>query len=101
MLHDLAVYDAATPDVVDVVEDVVASRRWWVEEWPDGAPYVAGQVAQDVQDRLMDTEGRWPTCRLHADEPLGVEPALGPDPHWVCPKGCGVVAPLGGLPDLR
>ncbi|MGN6330616.1 MAG: hypothetical protein ACTHOD_03065 [Motilibacteraceae bacterium] len=98
VLHDLAAYGAATADVVDLVEDVVSERRWWVEQWPSGAEFVAGQVAQDVQDRLLDTEGRWPTCRLHEDAPLAVEPELGPDPHWVCPEGCGVVAPLGALP---
>ncbi len=97
VLHDLAAYGASTPDVVDLVEDVVTERRWWVEQWPEGGAYVAGQVAQDVQDRLMDTEGRWPTCRVHDGEPLGVEPELGPDPHWVCTEGCGVVAPLGAL----
>ena len=26
-----------------------------------------------------------------------LHPELGPDPHWVCPRGCGVVAPLGAL----
>lgn len=98
VLHDLAVYDAATADVVSLLEDVVAERRWWVDQWPQGGDYVAGQIAQDVQDRLMDTEGRWPTCRLHRDEPLGIRPELGPDPRWVCPKGCGTVAPLGALP---
>ncbi len=76
----------------------MSERRWWVAQWPEGAAYVAGQVAQDVQDRLMDTEGRWPTCRLHVREPLVLEPELGPDPRWVCGEGCGVVAPLGGLP---
>lgn len=97
VLHDLAAYGAADPDVVSLVEDVVAERRQWVASWPEGAAFVAGQVAQDVQDRLMDTEGRWPTCRVHVDEPLSLLPELGPDPHWVCPDGCGAVAPLGGL----
>jgi hypothetical protein len=97
VLHDLAAYDAASADIVSLVEEVLTGRRWWVEQWPEGESYVAGQVAQDVQDRLMDTRGRWPTCRLHRDEPLGIEPELGPDPHWVCSRGCGVVAPLGAL----
>lgn len=98
VLHDLAARGAGGADVVDLVEDVVNERRWWVGEWPDGVDFVAGQVAQDVQDRLIDTEGRWPTCPQHRDEPLQVDPALGPDPWWTCERGCGRVAPLGALP---
>jgi hypothetical protein len=98
VLHDLAARGADGADAVDLVEDVVSGRRWWVREWPEGAGYVAGQVAQDVQDRLMETEGRWPTCGQHREEPLQVSPALGAEPWWVCERGCGQVAPLGALP---
>lgn len=98
VLHDLTACGVVLPEIVSLVEDAVADRRWWVESWPDGAAYVAGQVAQDVQDALMDSHGRWPTCECHPGEPLGIEPELGPDPHWFCPDCCGPVAPLGALP---
>jgi hypothetical protein len=98
VLHDLASRGAGDAGVVDLVEDAVHARRWWVAQWPEGAAYVAGQVAQDVQDRLLETEGRWPTCAVHAEEPLQVTPSLGRDPWWVCERGCGPVAPLGALP---
>lgn len=98
VLHDLAARGAGEPDFVDLVEDVVADRRWWVREWPEGADYVAAMVAQDVQDRLLETEGRWPTCPVHQDEPMQVDPPLAEAPWWVCERGCGRVAPLGALP---
>ncbi|WP_461023649.1 hypothetical protein [Thalassiella azotivora] len=98
VLHDLAARGADVASLVDVVEDVVAHRRWWVEQWPEGAAFVAGQVAQDVQDRLIETEGRWPVCAEHSEEPLQVEPSMGADPWWVCERGCGPVAAVGALP---
>jgi hypothetical protein len=102
VLADLAACGLARPDTVDVVEDVVATRRWWVREWPQGAPAVAGQVAQDVQDRLRDGDGtRWPECTA-CPEPavhvLRVAPDLGPDPRWVCEESGTEVAGLGRLP---
>ena len=101
VLHDLAAYGAADADVVSMLEEVVAERRQWVALWPEGAEYVAGLVAQDVQDRLLDAEGRWPTCRVHEGEPLSLLPELDPDPQWVCPEGCGTVARLGALPRVE
>ena len=98
VLHDLAARGADTADVVDLVDRAVSQRRWWVENWPEGVSMVAGQLAQDVQDALIDTEGRWPSCPTHSDEALAVEPELGPDPSWVCEHGCGPVAALGALP---
>ena len=98
VLHDLEARGAGEAAMVDIVEDVVNERRWWVQQWPEGASYVAGQIAQDVQDRLLETEGRWPTCTEHPDEPLQVDPELGPDPWWACERGCGRVSPLGALP---
>ncbi|MCQ6553918.1 hypothetical protein NPS70_12025 [Streptomyces sp. C10-9-1] len=100
VLADLAARDVAEADVVSLVEDAVTHRRWWVEQWPEGAPYVAGLVAQDVQDALLERYGRWPLCPVcdqgdpHA---LEVEPELGPDPRWVCAKAGVVIAPVGGL----
>ncbi len=101
VLHDLAVCGATTPDVVSLVEDVVVQRRWWVAQWPEGGAYVAGQVAQDVQDALLESVGRWPACPHHADgddaHELRITPDLGPDPHWVCETDGSVVARLGAL----
>jgi hypothetical protein len=102
VLADLAACGLARPATVDVVEDVVVARRWWVRQWPEGASAVAGQIAQDVQDRLRDDEGtRWPECSA-CPEPavhvLRVTPDLGPDPRWVCEESGTQVAALGRLP---
>ncbi|MGH8776544.1 MAG: hypothetical protein ACRDWI_15750 [Jiangellaceae bacterium] len=101
VLHDLTARGLDTATAVDVLEDAVTERRWWVGEWPDGETYVAGQVAQDVQDRLLDGGlGRWPRCTA-CDETdlheLRIEPELGGDPHWLCEKSGIVVAALGEL----
>ncbi|MDQ1628137.1 MAG: hypothetical protein QOI54_1881 [Actinomycetota bacterium] len=87
---------------VSIVDEVLTQRRWWVEQWPDGAPYVACLVAQDVQEALLEHVGRWPLCVLsHEDDDvpheLRVAPDLGPDPHWVCEEEGCVVAPVGAL----
>ena len=48
VLADLAaqgVADAATahmPEAVSLLEDALSRRRWWLEQWPDGAEYVPG-----------------------------------------------------------
>ncbi|MEU5178632.1 hypothetical protein [Streptomyces longwoodensis] len=100
VLADLAADEVAQPDVVSMVENSVVERRWWVEQWPDGAAYLPGLVAQDVQDALLERYGRWPVCPVcgsgdpHA---LDVEPELGPDPHWVCHKAGVRVAAVGSL----
>jgi hypothetical protein len=101
VLHDLAARSMDSADVVDVLDDVVTERRWWVREWPDGASYVAGQVAQDVQDRLLDNQvGRWPRC-VACDETeaheLHIDPELGPQPRWRCDESGIIVAALGEL----
>ncbi|QFQ98307.1 hypothetical protein F9278_21315 [Streptomyces phaeolivaceus] len=100
VLADLVSGEVAEADVVSMVEESVVQRRWWVEQWPDGAAYVAGLVAQDVQDALLERYGRWPLCPVcGADDPhaLDVEPELGPDPQWVCHKAGVRVAALGAL----
>ena len=103
VLHDLAAYGLDTALAVSAVDEVLASRRWWVEQWPEGAPYVACLVAQDVQEALLESVGRWPLCG-HDHDPdevapheLRVTPDLGEDPHWVCEEGGAVVARVGGL----
>ncbi|MEH0419682.1 hypothetical protein [Streptomyces sp. B21-083] len=100
VLADLAAREVAEADVVSMVEESVVQRRWWVEQWPDGADFVAGLVAQDVQDALLETYGRWPLCPVcGAGDPhaLEVEPELGPDPQWVCHKAGVRVSAIGGL----
>lgn len=101
ILADLTSRDVADPAVVSLVEDAVTQRRWWLEQWPAGAEFVLGLIAQDVQDALLESYGRWPLCAACAaqDDPhaLSVEPELGADPHWVCGKEAVVVAPVGRL----
>ena len=99
-LHDLAVRGLADAIGVSLLEEAVSQRRWWLAQWEQGAQFVAGLVAQDVQDALLERKGRWPLCPVcgsgdpHA---LDVEPELGPDPHWVCHKSGVKVAAVGGL----
>jgi hypothetical protein len=100
ILADLAARDVTHVEVVSLVEEAVVQRRWWVTQWPEGAAFVSGLIAQDVQDALLERYGRWPLCPVCATgEPhaLDVEPELGADPHWVCGKAGVVVAPIGGL----
>ena len=89
VVHDLTARGLGTAALVD----------------PKGGTHVAGQVAQDVQEALLDDHGvRWPSCPrpagCTAPEPhvLAVLPDLGPDPHWVCESAAADVAPLGALP---
>lgn len=110
VLADLAARALDTPASVTLLEDACSERRWWLEQWAEGAPYIAGLIAQDVQDALADQFGRdqrdglWPVCSrcekgpvhaLHVDPDLG-----GPDPQWVCEETGTPVAPLGHLADI-
>lgn len=100
VLADLVAGRVADADVVSLVEQSITQRRWWVEQWPEGARFVAGLVAQDVQDALLERYGRWPLCPVcGTGEPhaLHVEPELGPDPHWVCTEAGVKVAAVGAL----
>lgn len=101
VLHDLQARGADSAATVDVLEDAITERRWWVQQWPDGEQYVAGQLAQDVQDRLLDRGlARWPRCvDCPSGEPheLRIEPDLGPDPSWICEESGLTVAALGSL----
>ncbi|TQE16594.1 hypothetical protein Sipo8835_37405 [Streptomyces ipomoeae] len=100
VLADLVAGEVAEADVVSMVEDSVMQRRWWVEQWPDGATFVTGLIAQDVQDALLERYGRWPLCPVcGAGDPhaLDVEPELGPAPQWVCHKAGVRVAAVGSL----
>ena len=100
VLHDLEATGAADATSVSVLEEVVAARRWWVREWDQAPFYVAGLVAQDLQDELLEGHGRWPVCPQCEDatHALYVHPDLGgPDPVWVCEETAREVAPLGAL----
>lgn len=101
VVHDLAARGMDTAHNVSIVDEVLSARRWWVEQWPDGQAFVACLVAQDVQEALLETVGRWPLCSLHedGDDPheLRVTPDLGPDPQWMCEEDGCVVAPVGAL----
>lgn len=96
VLRDLSATGHTDPSTVSLVDDAVASRRWWVEQWPDGVAFLTCLVAQDVADALLARVGRWPCCVVHDEEPLVVEPALGHDPRWICGH-CGEIAPIGEL----
>ncbi len=101
VLRDLHSTGIADAHVVSMLEDAVETRRWWVEQWPEGRQYAAGLVAQDVQDALLDEMGRWPLCHACADEEphaLYIQPEIGgPDPVWFCEVSGTSVAPLGTL----
>lgn len=100
VLADLTATARATPEVVSALEDALASRRWWVSQWPAGSAYVAGLVAQDVQDACLEDGGRWPVCPICAglEHALHIHPELGgPDPVWVCEEQGTTVADLGRL----
>ena len=80
VLADLQARGHATPGAVSLLEDAVSSRTWWAEQWPEGVVYVAGLVAQDVQDALLEQVGRWPLCLGCGDAPehaLYIHPDLG------------------------
>jgi hypothetical protein len=102
VLADLEARHRATPEAVDALEDACANRGWWAEQWPEGSVYVAGLVAQDVQDALFESVGRWPMClACDPEEPehsLYIEPDIGgPATQWVCEESGLTIAPLGRL----
>jgi hypothetical protein len=107
VLADLQALGVATAGTVSVLDEACSQRRWWVEQWPEGGAYIAGLIAQDVQDALVDAHGRtdptglWPLCQGCGDAPLHalhIVPDLGgPDPSWVCDESGKVVAGLGEL----
>lgn len=107
VLRDLESRNLANAAVVSLLEEAMSERAWWAEQWPEGLVYVAGLVAQDVQDALFDgalaaRSQRWPVCRTCPPEvplhSLTISPDLGgPDPVWVCEESGDLVAPLGGL----
>ena len=100
VLHDLAARGLAQPAVVSMLERSLSERRWWLSQWPGGAAYVLGLVAQDVQDAVQDTIGRWPrcsSCDSLNEHDLRITPELGDDPQWVCENSGIIVAAVGRL----
>lgn len=102
VLADLQARHHATATAVSALEDACSSRKWWAEQWPEGQLFVAGLVAQDVQDALFESAGRWPMCLSCSEEApahsLYIQPDLGgPDPVWVCEESGQAVAELGQL----
>ncbi len=105
VLRDLEATRAANAESVSALEESVTTRRWWTSQWAEGTAYVAGLIAQDVQDSMLGRFGRWPLCPIceaagaagpHA---LYIYPDLGgPDPTWVCEESGVRVAALGDLP---
>ncbi|WP_052848843.1 hypothetical protein [Streptomyces avicenniae] len=107
VLADLAADGLAGPEQVSLLEAAVSHRRWWSDQWPEGAVFVPGLLAQDVQDALLERHGRWPVCPYCGVDPreeqhaLDLEPELGEDPRWVCGVTGRTVAPLGALGEAR
>jgi hypothetical protein len=101
VLHDLQATGAADPTTVSALESALADRGWWLEQWSEGRDFVVGLVAQDVQDSLLESNGRWPLCRAcdHLEpHALYIHPDLGgPDPTWVCEHAGIAVAAVGEL----
>lgn len=98
----LVAADLADPAWDRALDTAAEHRRWWLAQWPDGAPHVLGLVAQDVQEAVHELDPLWPVCREPScpavgGHPLLVEPDLGPDPFWTCHRTGLPVAPVGGL----
>jgi hypothetical protein len=94
--------DVRDPAFDDALDAAVEHRRWWLEQWADGAPHVLGLLAQDVQEVVHGRDPGWPACSESScpavgAHPLLVEPDLGPDPFWTCHRTGLPVAPVGGL----
>ena len=87
--------DLADPAKDGLLDACVEQRRWWVEQWAEGALYLTCLLAQDVQESVGDP--MWPLCPEHHDHPLAVEPDLGTDPFWVCGRSGLPVAQVGSL----
>jgi hypothetical protein len=98
----LVAADLADPRWDAALDEAAAHRRWWLEQWPQGAEHVLGLLAQDAQEAVHDLDPVWPACREPScpavgAHPLFVEPDLGPDPFWVCHRTGLPVAAVGGL----
>lgn len=96
-------YDAVRRDLHGrwqaLLEAAAGHRAWWLAQWPDGAPYAPGLLAQDVQEAVHEVaDPLWPLCPTCLDHALFVEPDLGADSFWVCHRTGLPVAEVGRLP---
>lgn len=92
--------DLADPAYDDLVAQAVEQRRWWLEQWADGAPYLMCLLAQDVQEAVHErADPLWPLCPTCRDHALFVEPDLGEDAFWVCHRSGLPIAEVGRLPE--
>lgn len=94
--------DLADPRWDAALDEALQHRRWWLEQWPDGEPYLLGLLAQDAQEAVHAEQPDWPLCREPSCPEVGrhalfVEPDLGADPFWVCHKTGLPVAAVGSL----
>lgn len=95
-------HDLADPAHDEAVEEAVEHRRWWLEQWPDGAELVLCLLAQDVQEAVHRVDPMWPVCVETScverfGHPMFVQPDLGTDPFWTCSRTGLPVAPVGSL----
>lgn len=95
-------YDAVRRDLParwqPLLDSAAAARAWWLAQWPEGAPYVPGLLAQDVQEAVHESaDPLWPLCLTCRDHALFVEPDLGADSFWVCHRTGLPVAEIGRL----
>ena len=82
-----------------LLDHAVEQCTWWLVSWPDGAPYLPGLLAQDVQEAVhAAADPLWPLCPTCRDHALFVEPDLGTDSFWVCHRTGLPVAEVGRLP---
>ena len=92
--------DLDTSSYDPLVDRCVEHRRWWLEQWSDGEPFLLCLLAQDVQEALRLRDPLWPLCPEHSDHALVVEPDLGTDPFWICERTGLPVAAVGSLRQL-
>lgn len=94
--------DLADPSYASVLGAALEHRRWWVEQWAEGEPFLTCLLAQDVQEAVQAREPLWPPCSEPScpqvgRHPLVVEPDLGTDPFWLCERTGLPVAAVGSL----
>lgn len=94
--------DLPSPAYDGALVAAVAHRTWWLSQWQDGAAYVLGLLAQDLQEAVHADDPLWPACTETScperhGHALFVEPDLGADPFWTCHRTGLPVAPVGAL----
>ena len=100
--RDLVSADLADERWQSALGAAVEHRRWWLEQWPEGAEHLLGLLAQDAQEAVHAVDPDWPRCTERTCPDVGghalfVEPDLGPDPFWTCHRTGLPVAAVGHL----